>query len=439
MKHQMVSASRAAQLISPGLFQNTAGKSYGGHWPMFPLEECLLLAHDGTLINVIQQAKRHLTVIAPGVSCSVAEAIAERWRALGPRKVSVSLSAELDAYRLGIGDVTALHSLHECARQLGTSLNQASDVGISVIVSDDFTLIYWPYPFPLLAKEGPPLADGLLLNYSAFTKGMDGPDNDDASDVNADEAPSITPSTIETLRNDLAAAPPHPLLTAEMVTVFNTYFQFVELELHGTAIDRKAVRIPPELLGLANNDDLRKRIRTNYRLVGDEDLAELSGRHLLQEKKAIMDEFLILLPGYGSVVMGERKKEFEERVRELESQVAEFKRTVETQLQAAMDRNQKVLIDALFPAVKANPPKRWKRLGELDDARLKQVLEKEIQKAFQTAKELVGDMKVKCLIKGVTQELIKSEEFIAVAREAIPGLDEFHSEYRAIRVDPPSK
>jgi hypothetical protein len=92
----------------------------------------------------------------------------------------------------------------------------------------------------------------------------------------------------------------------------------------------------------------------------------------------------------------------------------------------------------MFPVVKANPPNRWKRYGpELDDDAVKRLLDAELRKAFGTAEHHVGEMKVKCVFKGVTYELLSDADFLRAASN-LPSFPKLHREFDAVRLARPT-
>ena len=100
-----------------------------------------------------------------------------------------------------------------------------------------------------------------------------------------------------------------------------------------------------------------------------------------------------------------------------------------------MDESRTSLMEALLPAVKSSPPKRWEKHfdRELSDDLARRLLNDDLQRAFRSAEALANDMKVKVVFKGVTYESLQDEEFIKLARTKLPALDVLHSEYEAAK------
>lgn len=386
---------------------------------------------DMSLVTLINSAKQRLVVVAPALRIAVANAVVGRWRALGPANVTVILDAAPDAIRVGVGDLAALELLEQTARELDVVIHRKAGLWIGVVLADNRTLVFSPTP-ALLAVAGLQ-QNGLSLDGSVFhflPQNAGKAINPDASQKEV-----INQASIEKVKADLATNPPQPIAAEKVIRVFNAFFEFVELKLVGTALERKSAHIPSELLGLANSKNLRERMHASFRLIGEEDMETLSGRHLDEFKKAIVREHLIALKDYGNVVLRSCKPDFERQVKELEAKVNAFRKAAEDYLQRAIDRNRKLLMADLLPAVKQNPPRRWKRFGaNLDDAAIGQLLDDELQRAFGTAKHRVGEMKVKCVFKGVTYELLSDPAFLEAAK-AIPTFAKLYLEFDAVKLD----
>src|SRR5690606_9594164 len=88
----------------------------------------------------------------------------------------------------------------------------------------------------------------------------------------------------------------------------------------------------------------------------------ITEKSLSEARNRIKKDFLFDLTGYGTVVRRENKKEFEEAVEQLRRDVKTFSDGVGTQLQEQIDTGRAALVEALLPAVRANPPARYVKL-----------------------------------------------------------------------------
>jgi hypothetical protein len=63
------------------------------------------------------------------------------------------------------------------------------------------------------------------------------------------------------------------------------------------------------------------------------------------------------------------------------------------------------------------------------------MLRSELTEAFGRSDDLFQEMKVKAIFKGVTYESLSDPEFMRMASERIPFLDELHEEFDAAKAE----
>ena len=387
---------------------------------------------DISIEGQISCAKKRLIIVAPGLSIAVAEAVAAKWLELGRDAVSVVIDSDPEICRLGLGDLEGLKMLHEVATKLGTRLLQQPGLRVGVIVTDETTTVYSPTA-RLVEAGGQP---GDRLNAIRFDAPMVTPTHDASSaDLSSiDLYPDLLEEEdVAEVSKSLDADPPVKFDLARKVRVFNAKFEFVDFELHGLFLSRKRVQIESDLVGLAGDPKTQKLLRSSFQLV--EESSESSGKRVTDLKRFIVKDFLIGLPGYGTVVLRSRKEEFQRAVATLERYVKRFQQRLEKQLQASIDSNRDALAQALLPGVLAKPPKRWARfLGQWPRAEeVERMLRAELARTFGKAEDVIQRMEVKAIFKGVTYESLNDPEFIRVASEQIPSLDLLHDEYDAAK------
>jgi hypothetical protein len=214
------------------------------------------------------------------------------------------------------------------------------------------------------------------------------------------------------------------------MNVFNSYFEFVELELTGVHIDRKRIQIPTHLLGVAD-PKTQEQISSHFQVVPERSV--LSGEALRKDRDLLARKFLTVIPNYGTVVRRSKKPELAEEVRKLQQAVAEFREKLRAELQQAMDKSRGELVKALLPGVQRNPPKDWRFSDgrKPDKDTCKQFLEQELTQAFGAADRLIAGMIVRLTFKGVTYEMLKDETFQTAAAKAGLDVKMMHEELQA--------
>ena len=234
--------------------------------------------------------------------------------------------------------------------------------------------------------------------------------------------------TAQNLRND----PPLQFDVTQKIRVFNTLFEFVELELNGLSLGKKKVTIPSELLGLAGDQEDPDLLNSTCNLI--DATSALSGTDLMKARLKIDDDYLTSLPGFGKIILRSGKDEFLNKISDLRIRVENHKNKVKENLQDEIDHKRDRLYKGLLPAVLANPPKNWIKAYPPDrhDVVVEQRLNEELEKAFGKVDALVGAMEVKVLFKGVTYEMLSDPNFLAVAGEKLPSLADLHREFSAV-------
>lgn len=391
---------------------------------------------DTELTALVRCARRRLVIIAPGVSEAVAKAIVETWHELSPHAVQVVLDPDPEVCRMGFGEMAALQLLHATAEQLGSRIHQQPGLRIGVVVTDETTVIYSPTPL-LVEAGGRP---GEKPNAIRLEAPILNAENADASlrELSLDPNP-ISGADVRKTAEDLTANPPMKFDLARKVRVFNARIEFVEFELHRVFISRMTVKIPSDLIQLLRDPEVRERFRGSFQLIEND--SQISTDPINKAKQGIVEKYLINLKGHGTVIRREAKESFLAHIKQLESELQKYKKAVESHLQTAIDKNRDMLVSELLPGVVANPPDRWRRLlGAYPRAdEIERLLRAELKKKFGSAKDICGDMKVTAIFKGVTYESLSDPEFIKVATEAIPSLENLHDEFDAAKAQEQAK
>jgi hypothetical protein len=389
---------------------------------------------DVELEGQVSCARRRLVVIAPGLSESVARTIVKKWHELGRNAVHVVLDADPEVCRLGFGDLAALTILHETAERLGGRIHQQSGLRVGVIITDETTTIYSPTP-RLIEAGGLPGEKLNALRFDApIVDTVRNKEDLDFRSINLHPEPLNSGEVKKTTQN-LEANPPMKFDVARKVRVFNAQFEFVEFEMHGLFLSRKRVPIPADLMGLAKDPKARQLLRSSSQLIGE--TTEISGDRVARLKQFIVKDNLITLPGYGTVILRNRKERFQGAVKALERYIHRFQRRLKRKLQTAIDENREVLASALLPGVLRNPPVRWNKfLGEHPMPRdIENMLRLDLKNAFGQADDVFEEMSIKVLFKGVTYELLSDPKFMRVASDKIPALDNLHDEFDAAKAE----
>ena len=342
---------------------------------------CVCTVNDKTLCAFLVEAQQRVIFVAPGVSKLVAEVLAETWRRLGARAVSVVLDVDPEICRLGFGEEAAIDLLQLTANELNQSLCEQPGVRIGLLIVDDKTLVYSPTPrlvesdepasapakagqTELSLQPAPPLrTNAILLSGTPPELARElgtGPDGDAARTVGLDQ---VDAGKITALKADLQSNPALKFDISRYERVFNSQLEFVELEVLGCSVSQHTAVIPADLMGLAKDKETRDRLRSSFKVVGETDSAgkkgKFSEKSIKDERKRIADAYLVVLRNYGTVILRSNRAKFEQEIEKLRLLVAEFAESLKAEIDTIITHNVKKLSAALFPAVKTKPPERW--------------------------------------------------------------------------------
>lgn len=390
---------------------------------------------ESKLVEFIGQATRRLVYMAPGMSTRIAKILSEKWKSLGTKSVEVILDVDPEVARMGYGTLEALTQLHATAAELGAVVNCQPGIRIGIIVADDKTLIFAPTPLLIEAGSNQPFhPNAIYLDTLPATIAADLGLGEKANRDRTVGLDAITPNEIKDITTDLEQNPPVKFDVARKVRVFNAHFEFVELELRGGLISRRRVPIPSDLMGLAKEEKAQRLLKSTFQLIDGE--GPLSSDQVNRLKELVVRRYLILLPGYGWVVLRRNKPQLEKAVGVLEKYIERYQRRITKRLQDEIDANRSALAQALFPAVRRNPPQRWlKFIGvAAKDEDFRRMLDSDLRDAFGSADEALRKIELRLVFKGVTYELLNDPKFMNIAASAIPSLASLHTEFDAATV-----
>jgi len=392
---------------------------------------------DNFLCKTIENVNRRLLFMTPGMSNEVAAAVCSKWNELGKSAVRVIIDVDPEVCRLGYGTIDAIKKLYRYAKKNDGVVYEQPGVRMALLIADDSTILYTPTP--LLIESGAdvtgPHPNAIKLDFVPDDVATDvGLTKSDGNGVVGKEP--ISPATIQNTTNDLVRNPPQKFDIARKVRVFNAQIEFVEFKLQGHMIARRTVNIPSDLLGLAKDEKTQKLLRSSFQLIDEED-QQISGKEIANKKEKIVEDYLTNLPKFGNVILRSKKDEFEKEIDTLKQDITVFQENLKEKLQTAINKNKKSLIDALSPAVAANPPRRWKKY--LPDKptfdQIKRILKLELEKIFGSAESHLKKIEISVIFKGITYETLNDPEFIKRVNAKIP-INDLFEEYDAAKQSP---
>lgn len=390
----------------------------------------------------LSEAKYRVAYAAPGISEAIANILLEKWKNFDPNEVRIILDISSDICRLGYGTAEAVQLLDNTAKKLGGGrlVCHQEGIRIGILISDSRVCFF--APTALLIESGTESSirpNGIILEPvpSDVLKEIGfGEKREAEQTIGLDKVKS---DKITEVIKDIKQNPPQKFDVARKVRVFNSRFEFVELKVEGCFLSRHKVTIPSELMGLADDEDLRNRIRSTFQLINGDEMAgketEVNENKIKNFRKKIEDDWLCNIDGYGKVVLRENKNELNKRINNLKKLVEDYQKGIKEKLSAIIEKNADSLTEQLTKSLKSNLPSRWKKDMEANPKEeiVKKRVHDTIMKAFGTAEDYLKEMKVDVIFKNVSYESLQNEEFLAAANKAFPHINFLLEEYDALK------
>jgi len=424
---------------------------------------------DATLIALIQDARKRIVFIAPGVHEPVATALGTRFSEIDGLDVTVVLDPAEEVCRNGFGDIKGLELVNEYAKKNGFAVRSQPGLRVGVLLADDKTLVWSPTARTI---EAPPIStatQAILAQSKASFPGEriattlpSSPANLDpatpasrmapnglllganpgeqlakavaAEGINADPmraeigTSAITPEQLKVTQDAIAKNPIIPVDLQRIAHVFSTKLQFVELEIKGAKISRTQLTVPSELLNSDAKGELQGLIRSKlsafaeFKTVDvsvpayhngkaiDGESEQVSEATLQRARTAMEKKFIYDIAGYGRLIARDEKMEFESYVEALKVQLLAHSK----ELKKLIEKQSSEIIDAAIDLIMA----RASRPGSSHVPNAEQ-LRKVLQEGLTRGKD--EEPKVSLVFKDVTYDQTKNDDFGQRVAKALPA------------------
>ena len=375
--------------------------------------------------QLIHGAKGQVIYCAPGLQQPLAAALVNVRRQLGRDVVRVVLDVDDSTARMGYGDFEAVALLKEG----DVDVRVEPGLRTCVLVCDDKGFAFFTPPMLVELQDDQHVgANALALQpdqVKALLASFFPPAPLSGQPAPAPELGKQPLSTqqMQQVKTALDANPPQKFDLARKVNVFNAFIEFVELRLTGLHIARHTVQLPRDLVLALRDDATAKRLLTTFKLVSDESKVAKEAAEIDQKVRALREKYTRSLgDGLGSVILRSKRQDFTNEVGAIRTAIEKFQQKVLERLEKELGDSRKKLVDGLLPAVKkATPPALQAQVsGKPSVDVLKRYLDDELTRVFPTAKDLVGEMKLEWVPKGVTYETLNNPDFQKRVRDAFP-------------------
>ena len=121
-----------------------------------------------------------------------------------------------------------------------------------------------------------------------------------------------------------------------------------------------------------------------------------------------------------------KKKEFDEQLEQIRKSIEDFKRMIVEHLVEVFEEAKQALIETFLPVVMAKPPPDL--VGQIPNGKptkeqARRYLEIELDKIMPNPEGVVGEIALEQMIKDVTWEMLKDDEFQRKVSAAYPLLN----------------
>ena len=395
------------------------------------LEEFRQVSSSDLANRLVAQARERVILALPGIHEVLGVALREAHGRL-PGRVVVILDPTEMVFRLGLGDFTAMEALQAC----GVPLLRREGLRLGCVVVDDVALFVAPTA-PLI--EGEPIPGAYWINAVPVTPeaaeqflfaiadstelqvALKGPKH--AVPVIEPKAPPVARQEITVVDLALKEAPPANFELARQTMVFQPHLQYVDLEVRGCNVSRRKISIPEEVLPMAQRGQIQTKLEHTMTLFGNG--VEQAFFPVQNRVKAVRKKLIKSLGDpYGNVILKSDRKRLDEAIVAIHDELEILRKELSEGLQEKLDESMENLIKLCRPMVQANPPDALKMYGtKLTEQRVEDFVRGYLESSWPTATELLGEMKLSCVIREFTFDTLDSHDFLKRLKKAFPDRD----------------
>jgi hypothetical protein len=377
-----------------------------------------------------------------GVTQDIAAAAVNASKRLGRNAVVVVIDINENVSRHGYGEFDAVTLLIEG----GVNVRVESGLRSCVLVADDIGYAFFSPPMLIETQDESTVGVNALKLIPPQVEVVSAalcPSNHDATQDLPPLMPQIgtepvRPEQIEAVRTALDANPPQKFDLARKVNVFNAFIEFVELRLVGLQIGRHTVQLPKGL-GLALRDDATaKRLLTTFKLVSEDSKVAKEAVAVDKKVRRLREIYTRSLgESLGNVMLRSKRPALEKAIESLQQEIDDFQKKVMERLDREIEQSRKKLVEGLWQSVKRARPAELEAQtsGPISSDVVKRYVDMELAQVFPSAENLVNEMRLEFVVKGVTYDVLTNPDFQKRVRKAFP-LADFDKPFREFDAAP---
>nr|WP_298522433.1 hypothetical protein [uncultured Halomonas sp.] len=385
------------------------------------------------LCKRVHSAQKRVAFIGPSMTIEMAVALSNKFKQLSGSGITIIIDYNEATFRLGYGHHDAIETLQES----GIELRKESGLRISALIIDDRGWVLHQSP---MAVEDPnaPVYNALALSPEQMKEicvaaGIkDGNPEQPATSQNSSASPKppeigralIPESEYKAVKQSINSNPPQSFDLQRQVNVYTANLQFVDIELAGGRVESRTIRLPTDLQKqlFGSNGVVDSRLKASYKLLDSPQLKGLEEIRL--EVEELRKYTRQLNKRLGRVMLKARKDDFQKKQIQLEEKIFSWKESAKAIIDSEIEKSINDLAIALAPLLLKNPP--IELLSGLietpgDDHAI-DYIKSRLYRIAPDSSRLVEDLKLHCIFKDVTYEMLKNDEFQKKIGELYPDL-----------------
>ena len=402
------------------------------------------------IADKILSAQTLVCYAAPGIQIGPAKAMAKVAERIGPEMLAVALDFDERVMRLGYGDIDAV----EILRHAGINIGHSSGLRSALFIVDGEGYIFTPTALYLEAENKDESArNALRLSPEQVSEAMarlspaakiiaecqaaDSEERDRIKSIPVEVTRNqVSEENLNQVSENLKKTPPIRFNVARQVRVFDSYLEYVELQLIGCRFEQMRIQIPDSLQDYGSPDDLKGRLKTTFKLIGEDFDKKFSCEEYKRKLEEIREKYTRSLGNpYGRVVLKAHKKELIDSLKSLQEDLKKYGDKAQEALNSHLKDSRSAIVEYYLPLAKKSPSDKLR--DETQNAKnpkqIKWWIEKQLDTKFPAANFLSAKIKLEYNFKGMTFETLKREDFLDRVKQAYPdeSWDKAHEEYRA--------
>ncbi len=349
------------------------------------MEHVFMCMNPKKIVDLIGHAQSRIVFINSGINEEIASALIIKSDTIGKDNITIFTDFSEAVCQYGYGTALGFDHINDG----GLSVQKIENLRIGCLLVDNRGWVFSPTPLLLEADklidtqpnaiEVTPEQILALLNTAApdliKPKEKEYIEDKKAAEPGKLKGEKVTKEDIKTLTTKLEKNPPKKFDVSRKVNVFNTIIEFVELNLEGCSIGRKTVSIPSKLLIGGVDSETQKQLKAGYRVVSSD--CDLTGKELNKKVEKIRKAYTRSIQHYGRVAL---KSKLGNPPMDLTGQIEDDKP---------------------------------------DEDQAKMWLDAELTNIFPQASDLMKEMKIQSIFKGVTCEILVMKNFKKRYKEII--------------------